>query len=98
MQLGILQGCVVADGGEGRIKGRRCLKFFLFHPFQAFLMAGDQRAWCRQEAGDTDGLRVETCAMYVGFMATSYNRPVHLECCSSYVDKGTQLRWWVVGQ
>lgn len=98
MQLGILQGCMVADGGEGGVKGGGCLKFFLYHPFRAFLMAGDQRAWCRQGTRDTDGLRVETCAMYVGFVATPYNRPVHLECCSSYVDKGAQLRWWVVGQ
>ena len=89
---------MVADGGKGRIKGGGCLKFFLFHTFQAFLMAGDQRVWRRRGAGDTDGLRIETCAMYVWFVATPSNRPVHLEYCSSYIDKGTQLWWWVVGQ
>ena len=56
---------MVADGGKGGIKGEGCLKFFLFHPFWAFFMAGDQRAWCRRGAGDTDGLRIEACAMYV---------------------------------
>ena len=52
---------MVADGSKGEIKGGGCLKFFLLHPF----VAGDQRAWCRQGAGGTDGLRIEAFATYV---------------------------------